>query len=454
MTLENDITDTMANLPAGATELRIGPNLDGSDSGNVVRIFRPEHFAPNQSSTVKGLSLYAVHELVKVLKEEVRICEERIQAQATKLLVAHTFFMKVDSMETEIKKLQKGLDVLHNAYLRPHIKMQRTDLVALHARTPYDPLALVSKRLAKELEDAKRRWQERVLELDNITGNSEKHTPEESRTLVDRLDTSHGPYHLGYHEASSSECNNATINTVVGVDPAHPGTSQLPSMPTLGTALAAEALSAIDFDSTTSTPVIQTRTLPSNTGKASCLGMYQNHSNALTGPAETDEFTTPESNATSAGPSLPAMKKTPASKFELMNSTPDIPAPSTASIQNMDAEMAPAAAASVDETVDAMNQPLPPSPFDPCFISAFSPWFSETESEDETADEDQKRILEQNNAEMKVQKTAPALPQSVRPVVRPVVRTWERIPERWVAVLLCAVFSVAWMLLTSAWFLD
>jgi hypothetical protein len=462
MTLENDITDTMANLPAGATELRIGPNIDGSDSGNVVRIFRPEHFTPNQSSTVKGLSLYAVHELVKALKEEVSICEERIQAQATKLLVAHTFFMKVDSMETEIKKLQKGLDVLHNAYLRPHIKMQRTDLVALHARTPYDPLALVSKRLAKELEDAKRRWQERLLELDNFTGNSEKHTPEESRTLVDRLDTSHGPYHLGYYEASSSECNNATINTVIGVDPAHPGTSQLPSMPTLGTAVAAEALSAIDFDPTTSAPAIQTPTLPSNTGKASCLVMYQTHSNALQGLAEAEEFTTLEANATFADPSLPVMKKTPASKFELMNSTPDIPAPSTASIQNMDAEMAPVAAAAADENVDAVNQPLPPSPSDPCFISALLPWFSETESEDETADRGQQRLLEEKDAEMTVQKTAPAVPQTVRLVLQPLVnsciravaRTWESTHERWVAVLLCAVFSVAWMLLTSAWSLD
>jgi hypothetical protein len=33
----NNIIDTMANLPAGATELPIKPNLDGSDSGNIVK---------------------------------------------------------------------------------------------------------------------------------------------------------------------------------------------------------------------------------------------------------------------------------------------------------------------------------------------------------------------------------------------------------------------------------
>jgi hypothetical protein len=454
----------MAKLPAGATELPIKPNLDGSDSGNIVRIYHLEHLAPNQSSAVKGLSLYAVHELVTALKEEIRICEESIQVQATKLLVVHTLFAKIDSMETEIEKLQKGLDVLKNdnAYLRFQIKEQGTDLAAFHVRTPDNQLGLESKSLPIELEDAETGCQELLLELDNLTGNSEEHTPEESRTLVDRLDTSHGPYHLEYDEASSSECNNATINTVVGVDPAHPGTSQLPSMPTLSTTLAAEALSAIDFHPTTSAPAIQTPTLPSNTGKASCLGMYQNHSNALPGLAEAEEFSALEANATFANPSLPVMKKTPASKFELMNSTPDISAPSTASIQNMDAEMAPVAAAAVDETVDAMNQPLPPSPSDPCFISALSPSFSETEGEDETADRGQQRLLEEKDAEMTVQKTAPAVSQTVRLVLQPLVnswiravaRTWESIPERWVAVLLCAVFSVAWMLLTSAWFLD
>jgi len=124
--------------------------------------------------------------------------------------------------------------------------------------------------------------------------------------------------------------------------------------------------------------------------------------------------------------------------------------------------MAPVAAAAADENVDAVNQPLPPSPSDPCFISALLPWFSETESEDETADRGQQRLLEEKDAEMTVQKTAPAVPQTVRLVLQPLVnsciravaRTWESTHERWVAVLLCAVFSVAWMLLTSAWSLD
>ncbi|PMD19709.1 hypothetical protein NA56DRAFT_197774 [Hyaloscypha hepaticicola] len=129
---ENDITDTVANLPAGATELRIGSELNGSDSGDVVRIYPPEQLAPNQSSAVKGVTNYTVLELVTTLKEEIRKCEGRIQAQATNLLSAHTLFTKVDSMETEIEKLQKGLDVLQNehANLRLQIKMQ--EKVLLH----------------------------------------------------------------------------------------------------------------------------------------------------------------------------------------------------------------------------------------------------------------------------------------------------------------------------------
>lgn len=357
MTPENDITNTMANLPAGTTELRIGPELNGSDSGNVIRIYRPEHFAPNQSSTVKGLTLYAVLELVTTLKEEVRICEESIQVQATKMLVAHTFFTKVDSMETEIEKLQKGLDVLknENVYLRLQIKKQGTDLAALHACTPYDPLALESKRLTKQLEDAKRGYQKLLLELDNFTANSEKHTSEEARTLMDQADTWHRPYHLEYYEAPSSNCNNATIKTVVCVDPVHSGTSQLPSMPTFGMALAEEALSAIDFHPTASAPPAKTPTLPSKTVTAHCPGEYQNYSKALPGLAEAEDFTIPEAKATSADSRLPVMKKTLTSKFELRNPSPDIAAPSTASVQNMDAEMAPVAAAVADENLDAMN---------------------------------------------------------------------------------------------------
>ena len=115
-----------------------------------------------------------------------------------------------------------------------------------------------------------------------------------------------------------------------------------------------------------------------------------------------------------------------------------------------------------DENVDAMNQPLPPSPSDPSFISALSPSFSEKGSEDETADGDQKRILEENTAELKVEKTAPAIPQTagLGLAVPCELLDWSRGAdlgdnlERWVAVLLCAVFSVAWMLLTSAWFLN
>lgn len=58
---------------------------------------------------------------------------------------------------------------------------------------------------------------------------------------------------------------------------------------TLGTALAEEALSAIDFHPTISaSPAIQTPTLPSETCNDYCLGMYQNHSNALPGPAEAE----------------------------------------------------------------------------------------------------------------------------------------------------------------------
>ena len=342
-TPEKDKTFTMSNLPAGTMKPLIRTNLEGSDSGNVVRIYHPEHFAPNQSSTVKGLSLYAVHELIRALKEEVRICEERIRDQATKLLVAQTFFTKVDLMETEIELLQKGLDLLKNdnAYLRVQIKKQETDLAAFHARTPDNPLALESKRMPKHLEDVKKGYQELLPGLDNFTANSEKRTAQQARTLADRLDASHSPYHHGYYEASSSDCKNTTNNTVVGVDPAHPGTSQLPSMRTLGTVLAAEALSAIDFQPTASAPAIQTPTLPSNTGKASYLGIFQNHSNTLPGLAEAEEFIALEANGTSADPSLPVMKKTPASKFELMNSSPNIPAPSTASIQNAEAEMAP-----------------------------------------------------------------------------------------------------------------
>lgn len=132
-----------------------------------------------------------------------------------------------------------------------------------------------------------------------------------------------------------------------------------------------------------------------------------------------------------------------------MNSFPDIPAPSTASTRNMDAAMARGAAAVADEHVDAMNQPLPPSPSDPYFISAFSPWFSETESEEETAHRGPQRFLEESNAELKVHKTAPVVPQTVRLVLQPlvdswigaVVRTWESIPELRAAVLFCAVFA-------------
>lgn len=75
---KNDITDTVANLPAGATELRIGSELNGSDSGDNVRIYPPEQLAPNQSSAVKGVTNYTVLELVTTLKEEIRKCEERI----------------------------------------------------------------------------------------------------------------------------------------------------------------------------------------------------------------------------------------------------------------------------------------------------------------------------------------------------------------------------------------
>lgn len=343
-TPENDITNTMTNVPAGATELRIRPNLDGSDSGNVVRIYLPEAFAPNPSSMVKGLTPYAVLQVVRALKEEVRICEERIQVQATKLLVAHTFFTKVESMETEIEKLQKGLDVLQNehANLRLYIKMQEKGLATLRARIPEDPWALKSKRQAKQLKDARRGYQELLPELESFTTNSDKHTAEEARTLVDRLDTVHGPYHLGYYEASSSECSNATINTVVGVDPMHPRTSQLPSMSTLGTALAEEALSAIDFHPTASAPpAIQKPTLPSKTITAHCPGEYQNYSKALPDLAEAEEFTTLEANATSTDPSLPLLKNIHAFKLECMNPTPDISAPTTASIQHVERKWCP-----------------------------------------------------------------------------------------------------------------
>lgn len=124
--------------------------------------------------------------------------------------------------------------------------------------------------------------------------------------------------------------------------------------------------------------------------------------------------------------------------------------------------MVPVAAAVTDENVDAINQPLPPSPSDPYIASTLSYWFSGTEIEDETADGGQQRLFEESNAELKVQKTTPAVLQTSQLVLQPlvkswisaVVRTWERIPELRVAVLFCAVFVAVWMLLTRAWFLD
>ncbi len=446
----------MSNLPADTTELRIRPDINGSDSGNVVRTYHPKKFAQNQSFTVKGLTLYAVLKQVTALKEELHICEERVQAHGTKLLVAHTFFARVDSMETEIEKLQKGLDVLktYNASLHLQTKKQATDLAKFHARIPDDQLALDSKKLPKHLKDVERGgYQELLLRLDEFTASSE-----EARTLIDQVDTSHRSYHPEHYEASSSNCKDPAVNNLDSLDLVLASTTRLSNMPNISMALAEEALNVIDVHAITSTPPnIQTPTLPSKVGEAYCLGMYQNHSNALPGPAEAEELTisTLESKATSTDPSRQVMKKIPASKSELVKSLPDIPAPSTAFIQNVDAEMAPVA----DENVGAINQSLPPSPSDPYFISALSTWFIETESEADTAGEEQKRILEEKNSELKFQKTAPAAPQTVRLVLQSLVnywigavlRTWERFPELRVAVLFWGGFGVAWILLMKAW---
>jgi hypothetical protein len=230
-------------------------------------------------------------------------------------------------------------------------------------------------------------------------------------------------------------------------------------MSTLGTALADEALSAIDFHPIASAPAIQTPTLPSKTRNAYCLGTHQTHSNALPHLADAEEFTIIEDNATSADYGLPLMKRTPACKFALMNSTPDIPAPSTTSIQNIDADMAPVAAAVAEENVHAMNQPLPPSPSSPSFIAALSSWFRETESEGETSEDDQKR-LEENNAELKVRKRVPAVPGAFVPVLQSFVICWigfvvwtlVKVPGLRISFYL--VFGVAWMILVKHWFFD